>query len=705
MTMRGKFTLFVWATLFIIFFSGIVSAGNYTEIITYQQSSTTSQTLSDLAQHAPGTLKYINVMAIENWPHVYSFEAYEHGDATNPFSMGEGGSTCGFTAKIGAKTIGHGVYVFATSTNNLNDRISYYFSDWDIGSSTGPAQILITYDIANCAPTCPRQQYGGNAASPVISDGGSNGGVGISEHVSHQTDWYTEWKAEIQLNETNYGNGTYNVVELFYDRNVDGIDYGSKIDVRTTAGDWIYINNDYAASGTEETLIDRYPAMINVSFGYPTAWYTWTREIIGDNPEQDLIPITPTPTPTATPTATPTPVPELCGYWTLAVNTSNIIRNGYVQGTLTETDPSNRFDMIDWYIVSPDGQEFLMYHYVYDPGLFGLGAGWFEVTKTGTAYASSEAAAKQNDIKFTTSGGAHHLRAKIYDDVSLLPMVYHDYDLVCTLDQVVYVGETTQASNTLGINVKECDTSAMLTGVNIGVYDYLTGQWSNKTSEYGGTTYFNVVPGHNVRVVANKTGWLNSDTDYTIPATPYLYEVCLKRPLVDIEDKSYVFFNVRDSVTLAGLFQANIQLSDGQIQNTLPSGYAGFSVNDSETYIYTVTKPGYQSFSDSFTITTDTTIPVKLVQISPTPTLTYPITTLPTVTITGTTTGTVTPTGTGVWSNTTATLSPTDKTYKTTKGLDIWYMNLETLSGLLFVAAVFGAIGLISDSMGRRRRR
>jgi hypothetical protein len=154
---------------------------------------------------------------------------------------------------------------------------------------------------------------------------------------------------------------------------------------------------------------------------------------------------------------------------------------------------------------------------------------------------------------------------------------------------------------------------------------------------------------------------------------------------------------VRDSVTLTGLFQANIQLSDGQIQNTLPSGYAGFSVNDSETYIYTVTKPGYQSFSDSFSVTEDTTIPVKLVQISPTPTLTYPITTLPTVTITGT--------GTGVWSNTTATLSPADKTYKTTKGLDVWYNNIETLSGLLFVAAVFGALGLISDSMSRRRRR
>jgi len=493
--------------------------------------------------------------------------------------------------------------------------------------------------------------------------------------------------------------GTWDIDNKYYSNNFD-------LYRNTSNGKWTYsrlrlsdnsgtMYSDTTSTSTNTLGISTItlPVTLQIDYGNPVVFtrnHTW----YGDSST----------IPTATPTATPTPVPELCGYWSLAVNTSNILMNEYVQGTLTETDTSDRYDMIDWYRVLPSGQEILALHYVYDPGLFGLGAGWFEVTPTGTAYASSLAEALENDIQFTTAG-ANHLRVKIYDDVSILPLVYHDYDLVCSLDQVVYVGGTTQASNTLGINVKECDTNALLTGVSIGIYDYLTGQWINKTSEYGGTTYFNVVPGHNVRVLASKSGWLSSDTDYTIPASPGLYDVCLKRPLVDVVNESYVFFNVRDSVTLTGLFQANIQLSDGQIQNTLPSGYAGFSVNDSETYIYTVTKPGYQSFSDSFSVTEDTTIPVKLVQISPTPTLTYPITTLPTVTITGTGTVTPTGTGTGVWSNTTATLSPADKTYKTTKGLDVWYNNIETLSGLLFVAAVFGAIGLISDSMSRRRRR
>ena len=677
-------------------------AGDFNEVITYIDEVTYSVTVSTSGTHDYTGMyaRYATFPSIENYKYLTALEVLEAGagDYIEPGGLNAGT----FTAKIGASTIGSGRFEYIYSSDDIHDRYVMYFDNWDITGKTGNTVVEFTY---NTGTGCnfkdgSSQYFNGYTTAPTIAFGGDpRTRVG----PIYQTTVSALYQGEITIEETDFEYGGTNLTYLTYKRTVGGATYPATIDARVDA-DTVYIDNYYAVSGTNYAYMDTYPVYINVSFGYPTHVYTWSKVLTGDNPELNVIDVTPTATPTITPTATPTPVPELCGYWSLAVNTSNILMNEYVQGTLTETDTSDRYDMIDWYRVMPSGQEILALHYVYDPGLFGLGAGWFEVTPTGTAYASSLAEALENDIQFTTAG-ANHLRVKIYDDVSILPLVYHDYDLVCSLDQVVYVGGTTQASNTLGINVKECDTNALLTGVSIGVYDYLTGQWINKTSEYGGTTYFNVVPGHNVRVLTSKSGWLSSDTDYTIPASPGLYEVCLKRPLVDVVNESYVFFNVRDSVTLTGLFQANIQLSDGQIQNTLPSGYAGFSVNDSETYIYTVTKPGYQSFSDSFSISEDTTIPVKLVQISPTPTLTYPITTLPTVTITGTGTVTPTGTGTGVWSNTTATLSPADKTYKTTKGIDIWYANLETLSGLLFVAAVFGAIGLISDSMSRRRRR
>lgn len=635
---------------------------------------------------SPYSLNSLYIAEITDYRHITEFQynpganydiKYYYGTpksdiTTKPIYINTNGVTATGTA-----------YIYNDGTDS--EYLLYVFDTWNIGSATGPVALSVLSTEgglfqAYARGGTVRVKTGANPLGPRV------GPIGL-----FQTTYSTEYKGQLTINSTQYDNYVLSNVTL--NRNVGGTDYPSWLEV--IEGAYVYLNNTYGTSGLESVEVRSYPIDVTVSFGYPTIDYSYKISYYVDgNFTEQTPPITPT----------PTPVADLCSFWSLAVNTSNILMNEYVQGTLTEIDTSDRYDMIDWYRVMPSGQEVLALHYVYDPGLFGLGAGWFEVTPTGTAYASSLAEALENDIKFTTAG-ANHLRVKIYDDVSILPLVYHDYDLVCSLDQVVYVGRTTQASNTLGINVKECDTNAMLPYVDISVYDYLTGQWINKTSEMISTTYFNVVPGHNVRILASKSGWLSSDTDYTIPASPGLYDVCLKRPLVDVVNESYVFFNVRDSVTLTGLFQANIQLSDGQIQNTLPSGYAGFSVNDSETYIYTVTKPGYQSFSDSFSVTEDTTIPVKLVQISPTPTLTYPITTLPTVTITGTGTVTPTGTGTGVWSNTTATLSPADKTYKTTKGLDVWYNNIETLSGLLFVAAVFGAIGLISDSMSRRRRR
>lgn len=444
------------------------------------------------------------------------------------------------------------------------------------------------------------------------------------------------------------------------------------------------------------------PLKLIIEYGSPvvaTHTYTWEGS-------STCAPITPTPTPTAT----PTPGTDLCQYWSLSLNTSNINRNEAVLGTLTETDPEDRYDMIDWYRVLPNGAEYITKHYIYDSGLFGLGAGWFLVDSyTGYTEASSVDEALENEIDFTTSGGAHYVRVRIYDDKSLLPLVYHDYDHVCTKEAIVYVGETTQSLTQQGINVYEADTNAFLSDVSLSVYDYGSGEWQNKTSTYGSTTYFNAVPGHSMRVLANKTGWLSSDSTFTVANPPVPYAVYLKRPLPDIVNKSYAFFNVRDSVTHTGLYQATIQLSDGQLQSTLPSGYAGFSVNDSESYYYTVSKPGYQTLTSTFSISEDTTIPVLLVQIAPTPTVTLPITTLPTVTVTGTLTPTVTgtttltATATGTYSN--ATLAAAERVQKTTKAVDVWYTNAETLSNLLFLAVIVGVLGLMSNAMDKRRRR
>lgn len=638
--------------------------------------------------------------AIENYQHVVQAELFESGvdGLTNSYSDTLYST---FTAKIDSTIIGEGVSIYSPSSDDKHDRCVWYFSSWDISGQTGAKTVLLYYDDASYLPAA-RDSTGDSLTGWGFKR--NNAGRLVSNAVNMIT-YTSPFAAHIVVSNTN----TSGILNVFFDRNVNGTDYGSWFGATTL--NYTYYNNVYAANGSYDFLVNDYPLSLRIAFGYPATLYHWNMTFPGSNPDV-YYPEQPTETPTetVTPTATPTPGTDLCQYWSLSLNTSNINRNEAVLGTLTETDAEDRFDMIDWYQVLPGGNEYIRKHYVYDPGMFGLGAGWFLVDSyTGYTEASSVDEALENEIDFTTSGGAHYVRVRIYDDKSLLPLVYHDYDHVCTKEAIVYVGETTQSLTQQGINVYEADTNAFLSDVSLSVYDYGSGEWQNKTSSYGSTTYFNAVPGHSMRVLATKAGWLSSDSTFTVANPPVPYAVYLKRPLPDIVNKSYAFFNVRDSVTHTGLYQATIQLSDGQLQSTLPSGYAGFSVNDSESYYYTVSKPGYQTLTSTFSISEDTTIPVLLVQIAPTPTVTLPITTLPTVTVTGTLTPTVTgtttltATATGTYSN--ATLAAAERVQKTTKAADVWYTNAETLSNLLFLAVIVGVLGLMSNAMDKRRRR
>lgn len=624
---------------------------------------------------------------IENYDDIYLMKIYaSYGD----YAITGTGGTFVIRNSSGYHISEGEVFAWDSGTNV---QIQFEPSFWRRGSLSGGQSLYL--DLYGVTIEIKTNAYQGDAPFIIAGPGGESNGHVISSEIYTQTSDYTkiERTGIVADNETCLYIQRFNLIRIN-----PNTELATESHLHFEDNNGTVYHNSTGLTNVYNVSTVTAPLGLLIDYGEATRWYNWTGP-------STCYPATPTPTPTAT----PTPGTDLCQYWSLSLNTSNINRNEAVLGTLTETDPEDRYDMIDWYRVLPNGQEAIARHYVYDPGLFGLGAGWFLVDSyTGYTEASSVDEALENEIQFTT-GGTQYVRVRIYDDKSLLPLVYHDYDHVCTKEAIVYVGETTQSLSQQGINVYEADTNAFLSGVSLNVYDYGSGEWQNKTSTYGATTYFNAVPGHTMRVLADLAGWLSSDSSFTVSSPPVPYAVYLKRPLPDIANKSYAFFNVRDSVTHTGLYQATIQLSDGQLQSTLPSGYAGFSVNDSESYYYTVSKPGYQTLTSTFNISDDTTIPILLVQIAPTPTTTLPITTLPTVTVTGTLTPTVTgtttltATATGTYSN--ATLAPAERVQKTTKAVDVWYTNAETISNLLFLAVIVGILGLMSNAMDKRRRR
>lgn len=606
-------------------------------------------------------------------------------------SPGTGGS---FTMSSGATTIATGYWsIIGLSATDFTLHVQ--FDTFDRGALTG-AQVLTVSGFPAISqgldPIWPNLPYSSGLVDS--NDVGFYWSASNSILFFEQVDIYHKYLGKAKV----YSNTTSGFTSSWIQRaGFDGKSYTSNVSF--TRGDGQLMANSNAATNTTPYFMVNENTTLSIVF--PNG-YSWSKIYYESG---NYTPLTPTITPTATPT--PDISTEICGYWSFAVNTSNVVRMGYVTGTLTESDPDNKHKKIDWFVVLPSGQEITKYSYVYDDGLFGLGAGWVKIDfVAGTTTASSEAEAKVNSLQYVMAGNNQHMRVKIYEDKSLIPLAYHDYNLFCTLDQTVHVSETTQGLSVWNINAYDQLTNNLISGITIHLYDYLSGEWQNKTTLIGGSYQFNVVPGNKYRIYIDESYWNTYDEDYTIPSPvpSQPYPVYLIRPLESVPGASWVMFYVRDGSTLNLMGGVSIALSDGQIQSTSKSGFAKFNVSDSTLYYWSASKTGYTGQSGTFNISSDTLLPD--VYLYPAAVVTTP-TTVPYWTQTPTplptyANGTVIP-GYTYAPTVTATLNVIERGAKLTESTDVWYRNAPFLSNLLFLCVIIGIMGLMTKSIGGGR--
>ncbi len=280
-------------------------AGNYTELIEYDSYAMDAITPSLDGSDAGGALGFMHFPSIENYDAITKFEILEVGTSYASSGVSQSG-TFSLDYENTGVVIGEGIFQYTLSDDGKNDRITYYFSWWNNFAYSGNHWAVIDYSPASAAPAV------GSAYSSVYETFPTAGkGYNVAvPGVIHQTTYTTPYKARININTTQWSNGTVDITSLFFDRSVGGVNYPSKLDVRSYDGESIYINDAYAASGTNFTYIDRYPTWITVTFGFPTEVYEWVKTLYGDNPD-DIINGTVTATPTPTPT--PTEIPSDCG--------------------------------------------------------------------------------------------------------------------------------------------------------------------------------------------------------------------------------------------------------------------------------------------------------------------------------------------------------------------------------------------------------
>jgi hypothetical protein len=243
----------------------------------------------------------------------------------------------------------------------------------------------------------------------------------------------------------------------------------------------------------------------------------------------------------------------------------------------------------------------------------------------------------------------------------------------------------------ISVNLMEKYSNAALVNQAITVTPTEGGAGETKTSLYGETLHFGVVPGMEYWFNASRTGYQDYNETYTIPDSPGIYNVYMERILTPIANHSYAHFSVVDQTNGGLIPNAEIRLSDGQTKLTNSAGYAWFSVNNSEQINYYVSKQsGYWPAYGALNISADESITVALQRYSgPTATQTLP----------GWTPVTVPTTGTGV--NPVVTLSAQLRQQNVQEGMDVWYTNLPFISQFLFLLFIIGGLGLMAG--GTRR--
>jgi hypothetical protein len=254
-----------------------------------------------------------------------------------------------------------------------------------------------------------------------------------------------------------------------------------------------------------------------------------------------------------------------------------------------------------------------------------------------------------------------------------------------------YMGSPPGATQNISVNLLEKYSNAALVNQAITVIPISGGSGETKTSLYGETLHFRVVPGASYWFNASRAGYEDYNETYTIPASPGIYNVYMERILTPIANHSYAHFSVVDQTNGGLIPNAEIRLSDGQTKLTNSAGYAWFSVNNSEQINYYISKPsGYWPAYGAMNLTADESILVALQRYTgPTATATMP----------GWTPVTIPTTGTGV--DPVVTLSAQLRQQNVQEGMDVWYTNLPFISQFLFLLFIIGGLGLMAG--GTRR--
>lgn len=202
-----------------------------------------------------------------------------------------------------------------------------------------------------------------------------------------------------------------------------------------------------------------------------------------------------------------------------------------------------------------------------------------------------------------------------------------------------YITATNPSGVVVNLDVKNSITGALISDVSVGIKNGTTGVWRNSTAATGLVYFDSTDPGflypltvnQSITLAANKTGYQPASTTFSIPYDNYrAYLYLVPATVVNATGAGTVVATVVRNGNGVPISGVSITLDTGQMGITNSAGAVTLANVTAGTRYATSASSGYQTTSQSFTLTAGETkmILIQMLLDGETPVATYaPVTT------------------------------------------------------------------------------
>lgn len=506
----------------------------------------------------------LTLSQVQNFPHIY----YATLEISSDYSPAPEGYSDAWYIRPSDGTYQKCVVQIVKTRNVLNQvtktLISFYPTNWEVGSVTGAYTTSIYYDNNGVPSATGFLDVQGTKSIYGITKADGNDDYEGRLYFAGRINYASSMRSHVEGYGSTYYkldvSKTYSSVTIALTRTKDGVSYPSSLDISDSSGSVII--SDSTSVDKSFTIAESRFSSASVSIGEDITKYLYNT---GGSTE-----------------------PAESEYFSLSISPENGIGSP-ITATLTAADGAPAYDYINWQFNDPGSPYETTFEKNTTSGI------WYQYDEETELFDIEASESDYLTPQFTpTKAGYTYIACQVYS--------LADKKKLADLIQYVTISDIIQSDQfPVDIQVFDADTGGGLLRVNLDVKNLQTGEIDSyliQTNSVGYRLMLQV--GNTYDLTLSKSGY-ESRTFSRVGSTTKTLTARLPKSVSSDPDKVWVYFYVLDG-SQTPISGAAVQLSGLSTTLTNSQGLAKIEVSTNTTYQYTVSKADYTGVSDEIII-------------------------------------------------------------------------------------------------------